>query len=102
MGDLDTLKLRNRIDALLAPWNRSDSPGVSIGVVRDGALVAQASAGMASLELGVPLGPDSRFRIASVSKQFTCAAVMRLVAASSDAAQPTVSSVAPWKSEAPP
>ena len=80
MGELDLLKLRNRVAALLAPWDRPDSPGASVGVVREGALVVQASAGMASLELGVKLGPQSRFRIASVSKQFTCAAVMRLVA----------------------
>jgi CubicO group peptidase (beta-lactamase class C family) len=33
---------------------------------------------MASLELGVPIGPETRFRIASVSKQFTCAAILLL------------------------
>ena len=45
MGELDVLKLRNRVAALLAPWDRPDSPGASVGVVRDGALVVQASAG---------------------------------------------------------
>ena len=38
------------------------------------------SAGMASLELGVPIGPETTFRIASVSKQFTCAAILLLAA----------------------
>ncbi len=36
------------------------------------------SAGMASIELGVPIGPETTFRIASVSKQFTCAAILLL------------------------
>ena len=35
---------------------------------------------MASLELGVPIGPQTTFRIASVSKQFTCAAILLLAA----------------------
>ena len=36
--------------------------------------------GMASLELGVPIRPDTRFRIASVSKQFTVTAALMLAA----------------------
>ena len=35
---------------------------------------------MASIELGVPIGPQTTFRIASVSKQFTCAAILLLAA----------------------
>jgi CubicO group peptidase (beta-lactamase class C family) len=53
---------------------------VTIGVVQDAWLVVHESAGMASIEHAVPIGPRTTFRIASVSKQFTCAAVMLLVA----------------------
>ena len=35
---------------------------------------------MASIELGVPIGTQTTFRIASVSKQFTCAAILLLAA----------------------
>jgi D-alanyl-D-alanine carboxypeptidase len=35
--------------------------------------------GMASMELGVPLQPDTIFRLGSITKQFTAAAVMLLV-----------------------
>ncbi len=49
-----------------------------MGVVRDGALVLHCSAGMASLDLGVPIGKETTFRIASVSKQFTCTAALLL------------------------
>lgn len=77
---LDILSLTRRIDALLAPWMDKPVPGMTIGVVQDGALVVHRSAGLASLELGVPIGPGTLFRIASVSKQFTCAAVLMLAA----------------------
>ncbi|MBK1657965.1 serine hydrolase domain-containing protein [Paracraurococcus ruber] len=78
MTDLDLLALRRRARRLLAPWDRPGSPGATLGLVRDGALVLQESAGEASLELGVPIGPGTSFRIASVSKQFTCAAILLL------------------------
>ena len=80
MIPLDRLSLTRRIDALLAPWMDKPVPGMTVGVVQDGALVAHRSAGLASLELDVPIGPQTVFRIASVSKQFTCAAVLMLAA----------------------
>ena len=76
---LNRLKLERRVDQLLAPWNAT-TPGASIGVVMDGSLVVHRHAGMASLELGVPISATTCFRIASVSKQFTCAAILRLAA----------------------
>lgn len=80
MSDLDLLLLERRVECLLAPWDRPGSPGVSIGVVRDGALVLHRYAGLASIELDHPIGPRTTFRIASVTKQFTCAAVLMLAA----------------------
>lgn len=79
MTDLALRGLANRIDALLAPFAGA-GPGVSLGVVRGGELIALHHAGMASVEHRVPIGPRTRFRIASVSKQFTCAAVLLLAA----------------------
>lgn len=78
MTSLDLLRLRRALRALLAPFAAPGSPGASIGVVRDGALLAHESAGLASIEHGVPIGPGTGFRIASVSKQFTCAAILLL------------------------
>jgi CubicO group peptidase (beta-lactamase class C family) len=80
MGTLDRLLLRRRVQRLLAPWHRTDGPGVTLGIVLDDELVVHESAGMASIELGVPIGSETTFRIASVSKQFTCAAILLLVA----------------------
>jgi D-aminopeptidase len=80
MNDLERLLLRRRVERLLAPWQRTDGPGVTFGVVRGRELVVHESVGMASLEFGVPIGPQTTFRIASVSKQFTCAAILLLAA----------------------
>ncbi len=48
-------------------------------MVKDGQVVYRKAVGMASLELGVPLQPDMVFRLGSITKQFTAAAVMLLV-----------------------
>ncbi|HEX8385173.1 MAG TPA: serine hydrolase [Rubricoccaceae bacterium] len=54
-------------------------PGLSLAVMKDGRLVYARGFGMADPAAGEPVQPDSRFRIASLSKAVTSAAVMRLV-----------------------
>ncbi len=76
MRDLDLLRLERRVGLMLAPL--AEQPGATIGVTRDGVLLLRRSVGLASLDLHVPLGVASCFRIASVSKQFTCAAILLL------------------------
>jgi D-aminopeptidase len=80
MTELGSLRLQRIVDRLLAPWHGTAGPGATIGVVREDALTLHRSAGMANVELGVPIGPGTTFRIASVSKQFTCAAILALAA----------------------
>ena len=77
MRDLDLLRLERRVGLMLAPL--VESPGAAVGVARDGALLLRRWVGLASVELNVPLGVTTTFRIASVSKQFTCAAILLLV-----------------------
>jgi D-aminopeptidase len=67
------------IDALLAPFQRSDAPGLVIGIAHHGQLLYRRAFGMASLEMGVALTPTSRMRIASTSKHFTSMGIMLLV-----------------------
>jgi CubicO group peptidase (beta-lactamase class C family) len=64
------------LDAVFAAWDREDSPGCAAGALRNGEFVFREAYGMANLDHGVPLTPDSVFRMASVSKQFTVAAVL--------------------------
>src|SRR6188508_1319600 len=66
---ITTLALERRIDALFARYTTPGSPGAVVAVMRAG-----------SIELGVPITPRTRFRIASVSKQFTVTAALMLAA----------------------
>jgi CubicO group peptidase (beta-lactamase class C family) len=52
-------------------------PGLGLAVVRDGALVRQASYGLAHVETGAPVTAHSIFAIASLDKQLTAAGVLR-------------------------
>jgi CubicO group peptidase (beta-lactamase class C family) len=56
-----------------------NAPGVSIAIAKDGRLVFAQGFGLADQGSGEPVGPLSRFRIASVSKTLTSVTVMRLV-----------------------
>jgi D-aminopeptidase len=74
----DTACALAAIDALVAPLNRSDAPGLVLGIARHGRLLYRRAVGMASLEMGVALTPTTRMRIASTSKHFTAMAVLLL------------------------
>jgi len=67
-----TQSATEQLDALFAPWRRTDEPGLVVGVVKDGALIYRRAFGMASLEHGVANTPTTRMRIGSISKHFTC------------------------------
>jgi len=66
------------LDALFAPLNRSDAPGLVVGVARNGRTVYRRGFGLASVEQGVANTPWTRMRIGSTSKQFTCLAALLL------------------------
>lgn len=57
----------------------NESPSVSIAVIRGADTIAIAAYGTADLEQGVAANPHSVYRIGSVTKQFTSAAVMQLI-----------------------
>lgn len=58
------------IDQIFEKWNRTDSPGCSVGIYKDGELAFAKGYGMSNLEHGTPITPSSIFHVASVSKQF--------------------------------
>ena len=55
--------------------------GLSVAVERDGKLLLAKGYGMADLEQDVAADTDTVYRIGSVTKQFTAAAIMQLVEA---------------------
>src|SRR5580700_3284526 len=67
---------QQRVDRIFAAYDKAISPGCALGVIRDGSFIYRKAYGTASLELGVPLTPQSVFYMGSVSKQFTAASVV--------------------------
>ena len=55
------------------------APGVSLAIVRDGAVVARVVAGHADLERSIPTQDEHLFEIGSISKSFTALAILSLV-----------------------
>ncbi len=71
--------LGEQIDAyLVAAYPDDAGPGAALLVVDDGEIVYRGARGMANVELAVPLSPDQVFRLGSITKQFTGAAIMLL------------------------
>lgn len=68
------------VDSLMSRWDRDDSPGAVVGVVRDGEVVFAKGYGMANLPHAVPNTAGTLFNIGSVSKQFTAFALVLLEA----------------------
>lgn len=66
------------VDSLFAAYTGSTVPGASVVVIRNGQVVVRRAYGMADLERHIEATPETNYRLASVSKQFTAMAVMLL------------------------
>jgi CubicO group peptidase (beta-lactamase class C family) len=71
-------QLGPKIDALFAEHDAWDRPGLAIAAVQDGELLYARGYGCANLEYDIPITPATVFHVASVSKQFTCFAIVLL------------------------
>ena len=68
----------DEIDDLLDSY-RGNVPGASLLVLRDCKAVVRRSYGLADLETRAAITPGTNFRLASVTKQFTAAAILLLM-----------------------
>lgn len=64
-----------QVNVLFDAYTQGRQPGCAVAVVDEGKVVHKAAYGHASLDHSVPLNADSMFRVASLSKQFTAAAL---------------------------
>src|SRR3546814_6040368 len=65
------------VDTLMRDYS-GDVPGAVVLVLRDGQPLVRRGYGLADLDAGTPATPQTNFRLASVSKQFTAAAIVLL------------------------
>lgn len=74
-------RLARSVDRLLVDYTGANQPGACLLVRYHGNSLLRDCYGMADLESGVPADPETNFRLASVTKQLTATAVVRLVEA---------------------
>lgn len=72
-----TDELAERVDGRIARWNRADSPGGAVAVLRDGLPVLVRVFGSADLEAERLVTEHTPFYLASLAKPFTAACAMR-------------------------
>jgi CubicO group peptidase (beta-lactamase class C family) len=68
-----------KVDALFADWDKSNTPGCAVVIVKDGTTVYENGYGLANLESPTKITPQTVFDVASVSKQFTGLAIAMLI-----------------------
>jgi CubicO group peptidase (beta-lactamase class C family) len=69
--------MNSDLDALMRDYDGA-VPGASVLVVRDGEAVVRRSYGLANLEERIATTPATNYRLASLTKQFTAAAILLL------------------------
>jgi CubicO group peptidase (beta-lactamase class C family) len=70
--------LNEKVDKAFERWDSLSSPGCALAVIKDARIVYERGYGMADLDHNIPIGPGSIFHVASISKQFTAAAIVLL------------------------
>src|SRR3954464_12278646 len=67
-----------QVDGLFKAWDKPTAPGCALSIMKDGQIAYARGYGMADLEHDVRITPASVFHVASVSKQFTAAAILMM------------------------
>jgi CubicO group peptidase (beta-lactamase class C family) len=68
-----------KIDALMGLYADDQQFNGTVLVAEKGKVIFKKGYGMANMEWGIPNAPDTKFRLGSITKQFTAMAVMQLV-----------------------
>ena len=74
----DNHKLEDQIDYIFSEFQNGLTPGASVSVIYKGKIVYEKGYGMANLQNGFPILPETNFRLASITKQFTALSVLML------------------------
>jgi len=71
--------ITSKIDILLETKFKTNGPGTSALVTKNGKVIYRKAFGKANLELDVPMSPESVFQIGSMTKQFTAVSILMLL-----------------------
>lgn len=71
-------QLRERLDSLMRATTQTNQPGTALVVELNGKPIYQKGYGLANIKTKTPITPETNFRMASVSKQFTAMGILLL------------------------
>jgi len=66
------------VDAIFTDFVRPGQPGVAVLVAKGGKILFEKGYGLADVEHSTPVTPETKFNIASITKPFTAAAILKL------------------------
>ena len=66
------------VDAFLEEIIKDNSPGVAVLIAQNGEILYQKGFGYANLENQIPITPQTKFRIGSITKQFVASTILKL------------------------
>lgn len=69
---------KNIVDPFFVKYGEENAPGGAVGIYKNGEIIFEKTFGFANLEKQISISPETNFRLASVTKQFTAMAVMIL------------------------
>lgn len=69
--------MKPEVDVLMSDYT-GDVPGAAVLVLRDSEPIVHAGYGLAELETNTPATPETNYRLASITKQFTAASILLL------------------------
>jgi CubicO group peptidase (beta-lactamase class C family) len=83
------------MDALFSDYTKPGAPGASVIVIAAGKVLFKKAYGLANIESKIAATPNTNYRLASVSKQFTAMAIMILAERKQLSYDDTLASVFP-------
>lgn len=71
--------IEQKLDKILSTYNVENQPGLSVRVVKNNSVLYSKSFGISNLDYGIKNSDSTTYSIASISKQFTAAAIWTLI-----------------------
>jgi len=71
-------KVTSAIDKIMANYNNTNEPGASVLVLKNNKVIFKKGYGVSDINTMDPIKPNTNFRLASVTKQFTALSILLL------------------------
>ncbi len=74
-------KYENLVNPIFEAYNHPDLPGASVMIIQNGKIAFEKGYGLANVEKDIKVTPETDFRLASVTKEFTSMCILKLIKA---------------------